>query len=101
MGENTSGQLGDGSNTDRTTPVEVLDSNESPHGGVVQVSAGGNHSLFLKQDGSIWAMGYNEYGQLGDGTTTNQSTPVQVLDSNKAPTMAWFRFSQVVIILFS
>ena len=85
MGGNTLGQLGDGSNTQRTSPAEVLDSNESPHGGVVQVSAGGNHSLFLKQDGSAWAMGYNGYGQLGDGTNDNHSTPVQVLDSNNSP----------------
>jgi alpha-tubulin suppressor-like RCC1 family protein len=38
---------------------------------------GGAHSLILKSDGTVWATGGNQYGQLGDGTTTNRSTPVQ------------------------
>src|ERR1035441_1849035 len=42
------------------------------------VAAGANHSLFLKSDGTMWAWGSNQYGQLGDGTTTNRSSPVQV-----------------------
>ncbi len=41
--------------------------------------AGGYHSLFLKNDGSVWACGANGYGQLGDGTTTESHSPVQVL----------------------
>ena len=32
------------------------------------------HSLFLKSDGSLWGMGYNDYGQLGDGTYTSRPT---------------------------
>ena len=67
---------------DQSTPVQVLDNNGSPHGGVVQVSAGGNHSLFLKEDGSVWAMGYNYYGQLGDETKVNRSFPVQIFAGN-------------------
>jgi alpha-tubulin suppressor-like RCC1 family protein len=42
------------------------------------VSAGSDHSLALKADGTVWAWGYNYYGQLGDGTTVSKSTPVQV-----------------------
>ncbi|HYO59410.1 MAG TPA: RCC1 repeat-containing protein, partial [Archangium sp.] len=43
------------------------------------VLAGGNdHSSALKQDGTVWAWGYNGYGQLGDGTTTRRTSPVQV-----------------------
>ena len=37
-----------------------------------------NHSLALKEDGTVWAWGNNMYGQLGDGSTTNRSIPVQV-----------------------
>jgi len=43
------------------------------------VAAGGFHTMILKTDGTLWATGYNGYGQLGDGTTTNRSRPVQVM----------------------
>jgi len=44
-----------------------------------RLAGGGAHSLAIKTDGSLWAWGDNQYGQLGDGTTTNRLTPVQVL----------------------
>ena len=37
-----------------------------------------SHSLYLKSDWSLWAMGANGTGLLGDGTTTNRSTPVEI-----------------------
>src|SRR5664280_2633067 len=43
------------------------------------VSAGGNFTMFLKADGTLWATGENTYGQLGDGTTTDKSVPVPVM----------------------
>ena len=43
-----------------------------------QISCGGLHSLSLKSDGTVWAWGHNGSGQLGDGTETDRSTPVQV-----------------------
>ncbi|MBE7547519.1 MAG: RCC1 repeat-containing protein [Planctomycetia bacterium] len=43
-----------------------------------QISAGAYHTLTLKPDGTVWACGANWNGQLGDGTTINRSTPVQV-----------------------
>jgi len=42
------------------------------------IAVGGGHSVALKSDGTVWAWGLNVWGQLGDGTTTNHRTPVQV-----------------------
>ena len=47
-------------------------------GKVVAFAAGGYHNLAVKPDGTVWAMGLNYYGQLGDGTNTNRNIPVQV-----------------------
>lgn len=46
--------------------------------GVAKVAAGANHTVIIKDDGSLWAWGYNWYGQLGDGTTINKNSPVQI-----------------------
>jgi alpha-tubulin suppressor-like RCC1 family protein len=87
-GANGSGQLGDGSNTPSLVPVPVVDPSNTtlPLTGVIGIAAGGGdiggigfaHSLALKDDGTVWAWGANRLGQLGDGTTTDSSIPVQV-----------------------
>lgn len=46
--------------------------------GVIQVAAGGANSFALRSDGTVWAWGYNYWGQLGDGTTDNRDVPAQV-----------------------
>jgi alpha-tubulin suppressor-like RCC1 family protein len=43
------------------------------------IAAGGAYSLNLKTDGSLWAWGWNGYGQLGDGTIENKDTPVKIV----------------------
>ena len=45
---------------------------------VVQVACGSHHSLCLTSDGDIYSWGQNNCGQIGSGTTTNQSTPRKV-----------------------
>ncbi|MDF9408171.1 MAG: Internalin-A precursor [Pelotomaculum sp. PtaB.Bin013] len=72
-GKNESGQLGDGTTTDRYNPVQVPGLSD-----VVSVVAGGVHSLALKKDGTVWAWGYNSSGQLGSGATMDSYTPQQV-----------------------
>jgi alpha-tubulin suppressor-like RCC1 family protein len=79
-GLNQDGELGDGTNTDSSTPVEVRDPND-PSGylsSVKALTAGSSHSLALKDDGTIWAWGNNESGQLGDETNANSTQPVKV-----------------------
>jgi hypothetical protein len=56
-----------------SAPVQVTNLS-----GVTVIAVGHWHSLALKQDGTVWAWGYNGYGQLGDGTTANRSAPIKV-----------------------
>jgi len=76
-GFNNGGQLGDGTTTQRTYPVQV-GVGVSGFSGIVAVAAGESHSVALKSDGTVWAWGLNAYGQLGDGTTAQKTSPVQV-----------------------
>ena len=84
-GLNTYGQLGDGTYTNRNTPVPV----RAPEmtivttpvrglTGIIAISARGYRTVALRNDGTVWAWGYNVGGELGDGTNTNKNTPVQV-----------------------
>lgn len=73
-GENGYGRLGDGTTTDRSTPVQVFGITTATH---VSVSDD-RHSCALLTDGTVQCWGHNSRGQLGDGTTTDSSTPVQV-----------------------
>ena len=90
-GYNSSGQLGNGTKTSQTTPVMVRKPDRKTYPDLpadftyVQVSAGERHSLALGSDGNAYAWGYNYYGQLGDGTTTTQITPVKVEKLADAP----------------
>src|ERR1035437_538114 len=66
MGYNYFGQLGDG-NYDTASPYGTNQPQQLVTSNITAITAGGGHSLFLKSDGSLWAMGDNRYGQLGDG----------------------------------
>lgn len=73
-GDNSLGQLGDGTLVAKSSPIQV--------GALTtwsDVSCGGYATvLAIKTDGTLWAWGRNAVGQLGDGTTTTRSSPVQV-----------------------
>ncbi|MGD0274251.1 MAG: hypothetical protein ABSB96_11045, partial [Gaiellaceae bacterium] len=80
-GHNNFGQLGNNSTTDSPTPVQVKGTGGvGLLTGVSQVSAGGLHSCAVRTfDHTIQCWGYNLYGQLGNNSTSDSSTPVEVL----------------------
>ena len=72
-GANASGQLGQGNNTLRSSPVQV--------GALTawsKVSSGFQCTVAIKTDGTLWSWGSNSLGRLGLGDVTNRSSPVQV-----------------------
>jgi alpha-tubulin suppressor-like RCC1 family protein len=73
-GSNGAGQLGDGTTTQRLTPVNV----SGLTSGVMAVTVGVNHTCALTSVGGVKCWGYNAFGKLGDGTTINRHTPVDV-----------------------
>jgi len=77
-GSNSSGQLGNNNSSGTTSQLNVptqigTDKNWA------QVSAGNNYTIAIKTDGTLWAWGANNNGQLGDGTTSQRNTPTQVM----------------------
>ena len=65
------GFLGDGTSTGHLTPFRLGSDWDA-------VSENFVHALGIKRDGTLWGWGYNADGQLGDGTTTSRSAPVQI-----------------------
>ena len=74
-GGNNIGQLGDGTTTNRTSPTQTSSLGEGRT--AVAITAGYYHTCAILDDGSVSCWGWNNYGQLGDGTTTNRNTPTQ------------------------
>lgn len=72
-GTNGSGQLGDGTTTNRAYVARV-----TGLVGVVAITTGADHVLALGQDGRVWSWGGNDAGQLGDGGSASRSTPAPV-----------------------
>jgi alpha-tubulin suppressor-like RCC1 family protein len=78
-GYNRNGQLGDGTNTNRYSPVQIgteewltISSNTLPGGFEIQAKT---YTVALKKNGTLWTWGNNETGQFGNGTTTSVNIP--------------------------
>lgn len=77
-GSNLYGQLGNGGNTAVSLPVDV----ESLSTGVVAIATGDFHTCAILENSKVKCWGSNNYGQLGDGTTQDRNTPVDVMGLN-------------------
>jgi hypothetical protein len=77
MGDNSSGQLGDGTTTSRSTPVQIRGGTN-----VAAVTAGDRHTVFLKTDGTLWGMGSNYYGQLSSSSLLNIITTPALINQS-------------------
>jgi len=75
-GDNTYGQLGNNTSSNRDLPIKIMDS-------AIAVAAGPSHSVAIKSDGTVWAWGKNPL--IGDGTGNNSREPVQVMVSAAEP----------------
>ncbi|MBP1988495.1 alpha-tubulin suppressor-like RCC1 family protein [Paenibacillus eucommiae] len=72
-GQNSSGQLGDGTHIDRKNPVKITTIKD-----VMALTANAGGPLYLKKDGTVWTNGSNLGGQLGIGSYESKNVPVQV-----------------------
>lgn len=82
-GSNFNGSLGDGTNLDRSTPVQTEGLDD-----VVAVAAGSSHSLAVTSSGEVWAWGDNSVGQLGVATPDSSNVPVKVAVTNATDVIA-------------
>ena len=78
-GYNNKGQLGDNTVISRLTPVSILGTKKT----FCAISIGNSSSLGIDNTGQVWGWGYNNYGQLGDNSTTNKCTPVSIMGAKK------------------
>ncbi|WP_052487947.1 RCC1 domain-containing protein [Gordoniibacillus kamchatkensis] len=91
-GDNSNGQLGDGTNVSKKQPVQV-----SGLSGVVAIAAGKLHALAVKNDGTVWTWGSNSFGQLGDGTTTSSNVPEPLATIHDAKAVAAGSYHSLVL----
>ena len=75
-GNNSYGQVGDGTTTNQHTP-EQIDPTDLHN--IIAIAAANVDSYALSSDGSLWTWGYNGFGELGLGNTTNFQTPKHLL----------------------
>jgi alpha-tubulin suppressor-like RCC1 family protein len=76
-GRDNYGQLGDNSVSNKSSPVQTISAGTNWK----QVSSGAGHTAAIKTDGTLWLWGLNGFGQLGDNSISNKSSPVQTVSA--------------------
>jgi alpha-tubulin suppressor-like RCC1 family protein len=79
------GGLGDGTTVNKSSPVKIGSSSWT----TVGTGGGINHSFGIFQNGTLYTWGMNNFGNLGDTTTVNKSSPVQVTSVVDFYTSSW------------
>ena len=100
-GSNSNGQVGDGSNEDRNTPICISDLDNSLKGKTItNIYSGG---IALDNEGKVHAWGENDNGQVGDGSNENRNTPICISDlenslNGKIVTNIWDDGSTIIAL---
>ena len=97
-GYNGYGQLGDETTTNRITPGYNSFTEVSGITTATSIALGGDYSCALLADGTMKCWGSNDYGQLGDGTTTNSTIPVEVSGITTATSIAMGRVHSCALL---
>jgi uncharacterized repeat protein (TIGR02543 family) len=78
-GYNSNGQLGNGTTANRIVPTEITSRFSLAAGDrIISLSLSGIHSSALSTTGRVYLWGFNQYGQLGDGTTIDRNVPTEI-----------------------
>ena len=103
-GSNGAGQLGDGTTVEWTVPTQVCGDYDAENSNclaamnsVVSIAAGHAYSLAVKADGTLWAWGFNDFGQLGLGDFISRTTPARVGSAADWSTVATGGFTSLAL----
>jgi alpha-tubulin suppressor-like RCC1 family protein len=91
-GQNTQGQLGDGTTLQRNSPVPVPGLTN-----IKALAAGSGSNMALQDDGTLWTWGNNSYGGLGDGTTTERFSPTHLAGISQVTAIASGAFHDLAL----